>query len=47
MAYRIAMFFWKLRCAWCDVKMAFKYLILGKATIEQNSLGYLSDSPHG
>lgn len=24
--YRSSMFTWKLRCAWCDVKTAFKYL---------------------
>ena len=26
MKYRLSMFWWKLHCAWCDVKIAFGYL---------------------
>ena len=26
MSYRFSMFWWKLRCAWCDVCAAFGYL---------------------
>lgn len=30
MKYRLSMFWWKMNCAWCDVKQGFAYLTLGK-----------------
>lgn len=30
MKYRLSMFWWKICCAWCDVKIAFNYLFNSK-----------------
>lgn len=30
MKYRLSMFWWKIHCAWCDVKIAFGYLLNSK-----------------
>jgi hypothetical protein len=36
MKYRLSMCWWKLRCAWCDVKIAFGYLFNSKGAPELN-----------